>query len=184
MSTQAPLKSVVVVLLPIIIISTVILDHPTFQWGSIIATSSGTISTDDEDEDDDDGNNDLSGLEHRSVQPTPNTDEQQKDDSDYNYHIVIPDGAAWKETISERFEPSEVFVPLGSDVTWTNEDDLAHTITSGMEGYGLYEYIQDGTFNSGKLNKGESFSFHFDKIGRYEYFCIPHPWTSGVVIVE
>jgi plastocyanin len=174
MSIQAAVKSMVVVLLPIIIISTVILDHPTFQGGSIIATSSATISTDDEDEDDDDGDNDLSGLEQG----------QQKDESDDNYYIVIPYGAAWKETISERFEPSEVFVPLGSDVTWTNEDDLAHTITSGMKGYGLYEYIQDGTFNSGKLNKGESFSYHFDKLGRYEYFCIPHPWMNGVVIVE
>jgi plastocyanin len=93
-------------------------------------------------------------------------------------------GAAWKETISERFEPSEVFVPLGSDVTWTNEDDLAHTINSGMKGYGLYEYIQNGTSNSGKLNKRESFSFHFDKLGTYEYFCIPHPWMSGAIIVE
>lgn len=76
------------------------------------------------------------------------------------------------------------FVPLGSDVTWTNEDDLAHTINSGMKGYGLYEYIQNGTSNSGKLNKRESFSFHFDKLGTYEYFCIPHPWMSGAIIVE
>jgi len=114
--------------------------------------------------------------------------EQQLISGNFNgekYDVVIPDGAAWRETISERFEPSELSVPTGSLVTWTNEDDLTHAIATGTKNdYGLYEYTQDGTFNSGELNEGESFSFQFTEPGRYEYFCIPHPWMTGVVVVE
>jgi plastocyanin len=44
--------------------------------------------------------------------------------------------------------------------------------------------LQDGVFNSGELDDGESFTFHFAEPGRYEYFCAPHPWMNEVVIVQ
>ena len=104
---------------------------------------------------------------------------------DDNYQITIPEGAAWDESISERFDPSELLVPIGAEVTWTNHDDLTHTVTSGYEaGYGLFEFIQDDVFNSGHLEEGDTFSFQFNTPGRFGYFCVPHPWMSGVIIVE
>jgi plastocyanin len=48
----------------------------------------------------------------------------------------------------------------------------------------MYEFLQDGVFNSGDLDEGDSFTFNFSEPGRYEYFCIPHPWMHGVVIVQ
>jgi plastocyanin len=127
-------------------------------------------------------------AQHReTIQPASNPIKSDTNDQNHDgdYQIDIPDGAAWKETVSERFYPSELNVPTGSDVTWTNEDDVTHTVTSGTNaGYGLYEFLQDGMFNSGELEEGESFTFHFAEPGTYEYFCVPHPWMSGVVTVQ
>lgn len=184
-------------------INTNLLSHANVN---LIATSSVTITTDKDEGDGDGGHggdgesNPIEseeqqsiqpspGVQQKSIQPSPSPSKQQQLISDnFNgeeYDVVIPDGAAWRETISERFEPSELSVPIGSVVTWTNEDDLTHAIATGTKNnYGLYEYTQDGTFNSGELNKGESFTFQFTKPGRHEYFCIPHPWMTGVVVVE
>lgn len=88
-----------------------------------------------------------------------------------------------RNNIRKIFSPRSN-VPSGSFVSWANEDDLTHTITSGKKaGYGMYEFLQDGVFNSGDLVEGDSFTFHFSEPGRHEYFCIPHPWMHGVVIV-
>ena len=79
----------------------------------------------------------------------------------------------------------ELVIPVDSKVTWINKDDHTHTVTSGHDtGYGLYEFVQDGVFNSGNLEQGESFTFHFTKPGRFDHFCVPHPWMSGAIVVE
>lgn len=65
-------------------------------------------------------------------------------------------------------------VPVGTTVTWTNEDPgMMHTVSS-----------VDGLFESGFLNEGESWSYTFDEPGEFEYFCQPHPWMRAKVIVE
>ena len=105
--------------------------------------------------------------------------------ADDGYQIIIPEGAAYSKTISERFDPAELNVPSGSTVEWVNQDDIIHTVTSGKEtGNGLFEHTEDGIFDSGSLEGGESFTFQFEEPGRYEYFCIPNPWMNGVVVVE
>ena len=171
-------------------------DLHNFQLFNVAASPAVTITPEDgeEDEFDEKGDDETEssqtqeGPKRRSDTTscedaeTPDTNEQ---DHEGDYQIVIPDGAAWKETISERFYPPELIVPSGSYVTWTNDDDLTHTITSGKKaGYGLYEFVQDGIFNSGELDEGESFTFHFAEPGRYEYFCVPHPWMNGVIVVQ
>ncbi len=65
-------------------------------------------------------------------------------------------------------------IKAGTTVTWTNEDDQAlHTVTA-----------VDGSFDSGFLGVGESWSYTFDTPGEYEYLCTPHPWMRAKVIVE
>jgi plastocyanin len=157
-----------------------------FYPHEVIATSAVTILPDNEDgeELEDDSEEESS---KKAIQPASNTDKVGHGilEHESDYQIVIPDGAAWDETISERFYPQEITVQSGSRVSWINEDDLAHSVTSGKTaGYGMYEFLQDGEFNSGNLAKGESFTFHFSEPGRFEYFCIPHPWMQGVVIVN
>ncbi|MCX8126895.1 MAG: cupredoxin family copper-binding protein [Dehalococcoidia bacterium] len=71
------------------------------------------------------------------------------------------------------FKPAEVRIPVGSIVTWYNRDEVAHTATA-----------RDRTFDSGWLSRGGRFSYKFEKKGTFEYYCIPHPYMVGKVIVE
>ncbi len=59
-------------------------------------------------------------------------------------------------------------------VTWVNEDpEMIHTVTE-----------VDGAFDSGFMQTGDTWSYHFDEVGEFEYFCTPHPWMRAKVIVE
>jgi plastocyanin len=64
---------------------------------------------------------------------------------------------------------------VGTVVTWTNSDVVAHTATATNP---------QGAFNSGNLNTGQSYSFTFDTAGTYDYFCSYHPFMKGTIIVE
>lgn len=64
-------------------------------------------------------------------------------------------------------------VSVGTTVTWTNDDTMAHTVT------GL-----DGSFDSNFLDPGASWSYTFTEPGEYEYYCLPHPWMRAKVVVE
>ena len=72
-----------------------------------------------------------------------------------------------------KFTPGEVRVKIGTTVTWKNEDGVAHTVEAN-----------DGSFTSDNLEQGDTVSLTFDKPGRFEYFCGPHPSMKGAVIVE
>jgi nitrite reductase (NO-forming) len=81
---------------------------------------------------------------------------------------------------NDRFyEPSPAKVAVGSTVTWTNDDALPHTVTSGNPEKG-----PDGIFDSGILNADKSFSHTFDKAGVLDYYCAIHPWMTGRIIVQ
>jgi plastocyanin len=79
----------------------------------------------------------------------------------------------------EFFIPKLVETTLGSMVTWTNDDFSLHTVTSGNANAG-----KSGVFDSNIIKKGGTFSFVFDKIGEYNYFCSLHPYMTGKVIVK
>ena len=44
--------------------------------------------------------------------------------------------------------------------------------------------MSEGNFDSGDIVPGETFSYVFDQSGTFNYFCIPHPFMEGTVIVE
>ena len=80
------------------------------------------------------------------------------------------------------FTPAEVTVDIGGEVTWSNDDTAAHTVTSG-------DLSADpdnvGTvFDSSLFMAGKTFSHKFDTAGEYPYFCMVHPWMVGKVIVQ
>lgn len=83
-----------------------------------------------------------------------------------------PDEFAESESPGD-YSVNVLTVPAGTTVTWTNEDGMMHTVTAA-----------DGSFDSGFLNEGDTFSYTFDEPGEYEYFCSPHPWMRAKVIVE
>jgi len=71
------------------------------------------------------------------------------------------------------FGPAELTVPVGTTVTWTNRDDIPHTVVN-----------TDKVFKSKVLDTDETFSFTFDKAGTYPYFCSIHPKMTGKVVVQ
>lgn len=77
------------------------------------------------------------------------------------------------------YSPFEAKVTKGGTVTWVNKDTAAHTATSGAIKNG-----PDGKFDTGLLQSGEKFSQKFDTAGKYDYFCLVHPWMKGKVTVS
>jgi len=72
-----------------------------------------------------------------------------------------------------KFGPEALTVPVGTTVTWTNRDDIPHTVVS-----------TDGVFKSKVLDTDEKFSFTFAKAGTFDYFCSIHPKMVGKVVVQ
>jgi plastocyanin len=70
------------------------------------------------------------------------------------------------------FSPQKLTVKAGTTVTWTNDDDIPHTVTS------------TGHFRSKALDTEDKFSFTFTTPGSYEYFCSLHPHMTGTIVVE
>ena len=70
------------------------------------------------------------------------------------------------------FGPQELKVKAGTTVTWTNEDDIPHTVVS------------PNAFRSKVLDTDGKYSFTFTTPGTYKYFCSLHPHMTGTVTVE
>ena len=70
------------------------------------------------------------------------------------------------------FDAAEIVVPVGTTVTWTNTGGVIHTTTA-----------QDGLWDSGILNTGETFSYTFDEPGTYAYGCALHPKMLATIVV-
>ena len=50
----------------------------------------------------------------------------RNDNDDKSFTVIIPENAAWSQSIDQRFNPSNVTVPVGAEVTWINEDVSEH----------------------------------------------------------
>jgi plastocyanin len=74
------------------------------------------------------------------------------------------------------FNPETLHVAAGTTVTWVNcEPPNIDPHTSHARG---------GEWTSGYLAPGMTYSWRFNDVGSYEYFCEPHPFMHGVVIVQ
>ncbi len=94
--------------------------------------------------------------------------------------VVIPMSASRPgcEEANWCYSPSEITTSIGGTITWINEDSGFHTVTSGY-----YDNF-DGTFDSGHIDPGKTFSHTFEKLGDFHYYCNLHPWMEGKVIVK
>jgi len=90
--------------------------------------------------------------------------------------VPLDDGAgedAVEVTVDNfRFDPPVRAVAVGTTVTWTNRDDVPHTVASA-----------EGAFRSPALDTGERFAHRFDAKGRYPYFCSIHPKMTARIDV-
>jgi plastocyanin len=71
------------------------------------------------------------------------------------------------------FNPSTILINAGTTIKWTNKDAVTHDVTSTT-----------GSFGSGPLNNGETFSHTFSSSGTYTYYCTIHPSMTGSVTVN
>ena len=90
---------------------------------------------------------------------------------------VVGFGAAQAEDVQVAidnftFNPPQVQVKAGTKVTWTNRDDIPHTVTDLP------------AFKSKVLDSEQSFSFTFTTPGTYKYFCSLHPHMTGTIVVQ
>ena len=70
------------------------------------------------------------------------------------------------------FDPPDAAVEPGTTITWTNNGAVPHTVTA-----------DDGSFDSGVLNPGDSYTVAFDGQGTVTYHCTIHPEMRGSVTV-
>jgi plastocyanin len=73
------------------------------------------------------------------------------------------------------FSPATLTVAVGTTVTWTNHDDIPHTVVSTDD---------PRAFRSKVLDTDEKFTYTFTKAGSFAYFCSIHPKMTGTVVVK
>ena len=104
-----------------------------------------------------------------SQQTASNTDESgtSANETDAkNVSVEIKDHA---------YNPATITVKVGTTVTWTNQDSVRHDVVATN--------ASADAPSSELLARGESYSFTFNKTGTYDYYCTPHPYMKGKVIV-
>ena len=111
-------------------------------------------------------------VEESSVESTP---------VEFNGVVSLPDGSGVPgcDETNECYIPYNASISVGDEVTWSNDDSAAHTVTSGTPADG-----PDGKFDSSLFMAGSTFSVTFDEAGEYPYFCMVHPWMIGNVSVN
>ena len=70
------------------------------------------------------------------------------------------------------YQMANIQVRAGTTVTWTNQDNVPHSVT-----------FKNGIKDSGLLSQGQSFSYTFNTPGTYQYYCTVHPYMVATVTV-
>jgi plastocyanin len=90
--------------------------------------------------------------------------------------LAAPARAAQNYTVDNAdfaFVPAALAIAVGDTVTWTNSDPVPHTATA-----------DDGTFDSGAMDQGATYSFTFATAGEFAYTCLYHPEMAGTITVR
>jgi nitrite reductase (NO-forming) len=116
------------------------------------------------------------------VEPSPQPEPDAAAGDAAQVSILAGSSAVQDEGAADEFADAEdpgdysvnvLEIAVGDTVTWTNDDTgVVHTVTAA-----------DGSFDSGLLGPGQSWSYTFTEPGEFEYFCTPHPWMRARVVV-
>ena len=85
--------------------------------------------------------------------------------------VIIPKDA-WNPQFPTPYQPLKIEVGVGTNVTWTNQDNVVHTVTDVNNG-----------FDSNLIYPSGNWSYLFESEGEYDYYCTIHPWMKGSVEV-
>jgi plastocyanin len=92
--------------------------------------------------------------------------------------LILP-AAAWSDDAAQikidnfTFGPAKLVVAKGTAVTWTNQDDIPHSIVLTALGA-----------HSKALDTDKTFTYQFEKAGTFAYVCGLHPAMHGTVVVK
>ncbi|MEM3065156.1 MAG: plastocyanin/azurin family copper-binding protein [Candidatus Nitrosotenuis sp.] len=113
-----------------------------------------------------------------------------------SYEVTIPLGAGnpsfdpqfKRDLFSDQwYLPTKLTISINDTVTWVNQDQEKHSVTSGESsgraGVSGVPGKPDGKFDSGLFGMDESWSHTFTEFGTFPYFCSIHPWMYGIVVV-
>ena len=84
----------------------------------------------------------------------------------------VESGAIDVQIKSLAFQNGTRSVTVGTTVTWTNADDVGHTVTAA-----------DKSFDSATLDTGQTFTHKFLALGKHDYTCTIHPFMKGTITV-
>jgi len=94
-----------------------------------------------------------------------------------NSDSVRGENDVWIENLS--FIPDSLNIPVGTTVTWINQDSTAYTVTSKDT------VNSEILFDSGSILPNDTFNYTFNNSGVYHYYCRKHPrLMNGVIIVQ
>jgi len=77
-----------------------------------------------------------------------------------------------------QFRPDQLEVKAGTRLSWTNQDDIEHTVTSGTP-----EKL-DGRFDVRLSGRGTTGQIELRQPGVYPYFCSRHQSMRGEIRVK
>jgi plastocyanin len=144
----------------VVVVGMLAVAYVTVAWSNsqqlgVVGTSSSTV-------------NETSSLLNQTT-----TGQQSGVSSPQTTFVSILSGSA--DSVSISFSPVQVTVAIvvNNTVTWVNNDNAGHTITS-----------RDGSFGSGNIGAGGSFTNTFTTPGTYSYYCAYHSWMVGTVVVK
>jgi plastocyanin len=120
------------------------------------------------------GGSDSTSSEAESAPPA--TEESTAEEAESTESEPAPSGEAQKsekvQIVEFTYEPDPVVIQAGGKVIWQNEDTAPHTATA-----------DDGSFDTGIIEKGKLGSATFKEPGTFTYFCEVHPTMHGTVEV-
>lgn len=82
---------------------------------------------------------------------------------------------------NKAYSPNPIQIQRGTTVVWRNDDTTLHTAVSGK---GTSDTSLGKMFESPPIAPGKIFSYKFDAVGTYDYFCTLHPAMVGTVVVK
>ena len=116
-----------------------------------------------------------------SVEPEP-TEAQESQAAEPSETAEESEAAAGEETVridGSQFDPSELTIAVGTEVSWVNADSFAHTVTEGTDGTPVDDPIIDE-----EIAQNATVSVTFDEPGTYEITCKIHPSMQMTITVE
>ena len=118
----------------------------------------------------------ISGLNLDRYMPDCEMTVEYVETAQLTASVSVAEGSLYPQCADtdDCFVPHTITVEPGTTVTWTNHDNVVHTITESEP----VPAFDGWTF------PGEEFTFTFDEPGTYMYGCTVHPWASGAVIVD